>query len=225
MGSFAPMRVKTANPEYIRPAPYDFGPNPDTLLDQTDMVIINMVGAGFSRPLGDARGKDFWGVDQDADAFAKAIMRWTTRNSRWTRPKFLFGESYDTTRSAALAYQLQDRVMAMNGVVLRSSILNYGIEQPGYDRYYISYLPSYAATAWYHKRLASPPADFPAFVQEVRAFAAGPYAQALAMGQDLRPAQADGRAENGELHRTIGRIHQAGQPPRRSGPLSEGIAA
>lgn len=195
MGSFAPMRVKTANAEYIRPAPYGFGPNPDTLLDKTDMVFIDMVGAGYSRPLGDAKGKDFWGVDQDADAFAKAIMRWTTKNSRWTSPKFLFGESYGTTRSAALAYQLQERGMALNGVVLLSSILNYGIEQSGYDQTYISYLPSYAATAWYHHKLANPPADLPAFLQEVRAFAAGPYAQALAQGQNLTPEQVDAIAQ------------------------------
>ena len=81
--------------------------------------------------------------------------------------------------------------MALNGVVLLSSILNYGIEQQGYDQSYISYLPSYAATAWYHDRLAAKPADLPAFLAQVRAFAAGPYAQALAKGQDLRDAEAD----------------------------------
>ena len=191
MGSFAPMRVKTANPEYIRPAPYGFGPNPDTLLDKTDMVFIDMVGTGYSRPLGDAKGKDFWGVDQDADAFAKAIMRWTTRNSRWTSPKFLFGESYGTTRSAAVAYQLQDRGMALNGVILLSSILNYGIEQSGYDQGYISYLPRYADPAWYHNRLANRPAELAPFLDQVRAFASGPYAQALAKGQNLSPAEID----------------------------------
>ncbi|MGY2734629.1 S10 family peptidase [Sphingomonas sp. UYP23] len=191
MGSFAPMRVKTANPEYIRPAPYGFGPNPDTLLDKTDMVFIDMVGAGYSRPIGDAKGKDFWGVDQDADAFAKAIMRWTTKNSRWTSPKFLFGESYGTTRSAALAYQLQDRGMALNGVILLSSILNYGIEQAGYDQSYVSYLPSYAATAAYHHRLATQPTDLVTFLAEVRAFAAGPYSQALTKGQNITPEETD----------------------------------
>lgn len=195
MGSFAPVRVQTANPEYIRPAPYGFGPNPDTLLDKTDLVFIDMVGAGYSRPLGDAKGSAFWGVDEDADAFAKAIIRWTTKNSRWSSPKFLFGESYGTTRSAALAYQLQDRGMALNGVVLLSSILNYGIEQAGYDQSYISYLPSYAATAWYHNRLANRPADLPAFLDEVRAFASGPYAQALAQGQNLPKPQFDAIAE------------------------------
>lgn len=191
MGSFAPMRVKTANPEYIRPAPYGFGPNPDTLLDKSDLVFIDMVGTGYSRPLGDTKGSAFWGVDQDADAFAKAIMRWTDKNSRWSSPKFLFGESYGTTRSAAVAYQLQDRGMSLNGVILLSSILNYGIEQAGYDQSYISYLPSYAATAWYHHKLANRPAELVPFIDEVRAFAAGPYAQALAKGQNLSPQEAD----------------------------------
>ena len=191
MGSFAPVRVKTANPEFIRPAPYGFGPNPDTLLDKTDMVFIDMVGSGYSRPLGDAEGKDFWGVDQDVDAFAKTIMGWTSDNSRWTSPKFLFGESYGTTRSAALAYQLQDRGMAMNGVVLLSSILNYGIRQSGYDQSYISYLPSYAATAWYHNKLANRPADLAPYLAEVRAFAAGPYAEALSKGQNLSSEEAE----------------------------------
>jgi carboxypeptidase C (cathepsin A) len=188
MGSFAPMRVQTANPEYIRPAPYAFGPNPDTLIDRTDMVFIDAVGTGYSRPLGDTRPADFYGVDQDVDAFAKAIMRYVTKNARWNDPKVIFGESYGTTRSAALAYALQDRGMALNGVVLLSSILNYGIRQPGFDQLYIGYLPSYAATAWYHRR-AGVGTELPAFVEQARQFANGPYASALAKGQDLSPEE------------------------------------
>ena len=191
MGSFGPMRVQTTSPETIRPAPYAFGPNPDTLLDKTDMVYIDMIGTGYSRPLGDVKAKQFWGVDEDADAFAQTIMRWTTKNSRWSSPKFLFGESYGTTRAAAVAYQLQDRGMALNGVILLSSILNYGIEQSGYDQSYITYLPSYAATAWYHHKLANRPPELAPFLDQVRAFAAGPYAQALAKGHDITPAETD----------------------------------
>ena len=102
--------------------------------------------------------RDFYGVDQDADAFARAIIRYVTKFDRWDSPKFLFGESYGTTRSGALAYQLQQRGMALNGVVLLSSIMNYGRRQPGLDRDYLNYLPSYAATAWYHHKMANPPA-------------------------------------------------------------------
>jgi carboxypeptidase C (cathepsin A) len=188
MGSFSPMRVQTANPEYIRPAPYAFGPNPDTLIDRTDLVYLDAIGTGYSRPLGDAKPADFYGVDQDVDAFAKGIMRYVTKNARWNDPKFIFGESYGTTRSAALAYALQDRGMALNGVVLLSSILNYGIRQPGFDQLYIGYLPSYAATAWYHHK-AGAGTDLAAFVEQARQFANGPYAAALAKGQDLSPAE------------------------------------
>jgi carboxypeptidase C (cathepsin A) len=191
MGSFGPMRVQTSNPETIRPAPFAFGPNPDTLLDKTDMVFIDAVGAGYSRALGDTPAKSFWGVDGDVDAFAKAIMRYATKNSRWNSPKFLFGESYGTTRSGALAYQLQDRGMALNGVVLLSSIMNYGSRQPGLDQVYITYIPSYTATAWYHHRMANPPATVEEAVAQARAFAAGPYAAALAKGQLISDAEKD----------------------------------
>jgi carboxypeptidase C (cathepsin A) len=93
MGSFAPMRVQTAGPEYIKPAPYAFAPNPDTLIDRTDLVFIDAVGSGYSRPLGAAKPADFYGVDQDVDAFAKAILRYATKYARWNDPKFIFGES------------------------------------------------------------------------------------------------------------------------------------
>jgi len=183
MGSFGPMRLQTGNPESIRPAPFGFGANPDTLLGSTDMVFIDAPGTGYSRPLGDAKGSDFYGVDQDADAFAKAIIRYTTKFARWDSPKFLFGESYGTTRSGALAYQLQDRGLALNGVVLLSSIMNYGRRQPGLDRDYLNYLPSYAATAWYHHKMANPPATVEQAAAQARAFAQGPYAAALEKGQ------------------------------------------
>ena len=191
MGSFAPVRLKTGNPETIRPTPYDFGPNPDTLLDKTDMVFLDAIGAGYSRPLGDMRPAAFYGVDEDADAFAKAIQRYATKYGRWNSPKFIFGESYGTLRSGALAYELQDRGMALNGVVLLSSIMNYGYRQPGLDEVYLNYLPSYAATAWYHRRLANPPADVATIVAQARAFATGPYMSALAKGQLISDAERD----------------------------------
>jgi carboxypeptidase C (cathepsin A) len=191
MGSFGPMRLQTGSPESIRPAPFDFGPNPDSLLGSTDMVFIDAPGTGYSRALGDAKGSEFYGVDQDADAFAKAIIRYVTRFGRWDSPKFLFGESYGTTRSGALAYQLQDRGMALNGVVLLSSIMNYGRRQPGLDRDYLNYLPSYAATAWYHHKMANPPATVDQAAAQARAFAEGPYAAALEKGQTISPAERD----------------------------------
>jgi carboxypeptidase C (cathepsin A) len=195
MGSFGPMRLQTGNPESIRPAPFNFGANPDTLLGSTDMVFIDAPGTGYSRNLGDAKGSDFYGVDQDADAFARAIIRYVTKFGRWDSPKFLFGESYGTTRSGALAYQLQDRGVALNGVVLLSSIMNYGRRQPGLDRDYLNYIPSYAVTAWYHHKMPNPPATAEEAAALARAFAQGPYAVALEKGQTISAAERDAVAQ------------------------------
>ncbi|MBS0284167.1 MAG: peptidase S10, partial [Proteobacteria bacterium] len=191
MGSFAPVRLRTGDPVFMRPAPFDFGPNPDTLLDKTDMVFLDAMGAGYSRALGETKPSHFYGVDEDVDAFARAIIRYVTKNGRWNSPKFIFGESYGTTRSGALAYQLQDRGMALNGVVLLSSIMNYGYRQPGLDQVYLNYLPSFAAAAWYHNRIANRPADVATIVEQARAFAVGPYASALAKGQSISDAERD----------------------------------
>ena len=200
MGSFGPLRIQTDSPAATAPAPYKLVPNDDSLLDKTDLVFIDAVGAGYSRPIGKAEGKDFWGVDQDISAFSRAIQRYVTLNNRWNSPKFLFGESYGTTRSAALVDALQDKGMAFNGVILMSSILNYGVRMPGYDEMFVGYLPSYAAAAWYHDKLANKPADLKSYLDQVRAFARGPYATALAKGQDVPAAEADAVARRFALY-------------------------
>ncbi len=191
MGSIGPMRLRTASPDATGPAPYSFAPNDDTLLDKTDLVFIDALGTGYSRPLGKTDPKTFWGVDQDADTFAKAIVRYVTLNGRANSPKFLFGESYGTTRSAALSYVLHQRGVDLNGVILLSSWLNTVVNDPGFDLNYVEYLPSYAAAAWYHDRIANKPADLAGFLAQARAFAQGPYAQALDKGQDISPAEFD----------------------------------
>ncbi|PAX07564.1 S10 family peptidase [Sphingomonas lenta] len=191
MGSFGPVRIQTGNPEFVRPAPYPVAVNPYTLLDKSDLVFLDAIGAGYSRPLGDTKASAFYGVDEDVDAFARAITRWVTKNARWNSPKFLFGESYGTLRGGALAYQLQNRGMALNGVVLFSSIMNYGYRQPGLDQIHVNYLPSYAATAWYHNRLPNRPATVDEAVAQARAFAVGPYAAALGKGQLIGEAERD----------------------------------
>lgn len=195
MGSFGPTRIQTLNAQYIRPAPFNFTANPDTLLGSTDLVFIDAPGTGYSRPLGDSKGADFWGVDQDADAFARAIQRYVTKFGRWDSPKFLFGESYGTTRSGALAYLLQDRGMSLNGVILLSSVMNYGRRDPGLDRDYINYIPSYATTAWYHHKMVNPPGTVEEAADEARAFAAGPYAAALEKGDMITQQERDQVAE------------------------------
>jgi carboxypeptidase C (cathepsin A) len=190
MGSFAPVRVKTAAPNATPGAPFDIVPNADSLLDKTDMVFLDAIGAGYSRPLGDTKGQAFWGVDEDIDAFARGITRYVTINHRWNSPKFLFGESYGTTRTAGLVYALQEQGMQFNGVLILSSILNYGVRDAGFDRIYVSYLPSYAAAAAYHHKIAQP-ADETAFLNEVRAWARGPYQAALAKGHEISDAELD----------------------------------
>ena len=148
MGSFAPTKVTTTDPVAIAPAPYQVGPNPDSLIGSTDMVFLDAPGSGYSRALGDTDPGTFYGVDQDVNAFADAIQRYLTKNGRWGDPKYIFGESYGTTRSGALSQEMEDRGMSLNGVILLSSIMNYGIRQSGFDNIYVGYLPSYAATAW-----------------------------------------------------------------------------
>jgi carboxypeptidase C (cathepsin A) len=189
MGSLGPVRVRTDSPQSTHNAPFDIINNNDSLLDKSDLVFIDAIGAGFSRPLGDTKLAAFWGTDPDIDAFAKGIERYMTVYDRWNSPKFIFGESYGTTRSAGLSYRLQSDGAQLNGVILLSSILNYGRRAPGLDQDLINYLPSYAATAAYHHKLPTQPTDLKAFLQEVRAWTRGPYANALAQGQDLPEAE------------------------------------
>jgi carboxypeptidase C (cathepsin A) len=194
MGSWGPVHVNTDSPGATNGPPYKLTDNPNSLLDKSDLVFLDAIGAGYSRPLGDTKGTAFWGVDQDIDAFARGIQRWTILNHRWNSPKFLFGESYGTTRSAGLVYALQERGLQFNGVMLLSSILNYGVRDAGFDHIYQTYLPSYAATAVYHKKIAQP-ANLEAFLQEVRAWANGPYVSALAKGSNISEAELDATAK------------------------------
>jgi len=191
MGSFGPMRIETASPEATPPAPYHLVPNQYSLLDKTDLVFIDAMGTGFSRPVDKGTLKDFIGVDEDVHAFNKFITRYLTVNGRWDSPKFLIGESYGTTRSAALAYSLQQSGISLNGVVLISSILNFNDITAGGDTNFIGDLPSFAAIAWYHNKLANKPADLQAFLAQARTYARGPYAEALWQGDNLSAAEED----------------------------------
>ncbi|MDB5426132.1 MAG: peptidase [Phenylobacterium sp.] len=193
MGLAGPMHVMTDSPNATHGPPYTLTENHESLLDKSDMVFLDAIGAGYSRPLGDTKGTEFWGVDQDIDAFARGIQRYVTINHRWNSPKFLFGESYGTTRSAGLVYALQERGLQFNGVLILSSILNYGVRDAGFDHIYVTYMPSYAATAAYHHRIPVP-ADLNAFLAEVRDWAAGPYQLALAKGSNISEGELDATA-------------------------------
>src|ERR1700730_12226527 len=192
MGAFGPRRVLTPNAESTPPPPYKPADNAGTLLDKTDMVFLDPVGTGFSHAVGKAQDKDFWGVDQDVKSLAQFITLYVSRNDRWNAPKFLIGESYGTFRSAALGNYLQSHDgLYFNGIVLISSVLDLGTISfhPGEDLPYIFYLPSYAATASYHKMLKEPPADLNAFLAEARNFAQTEYAGALMKGSRLTAAE------------------------------------
>ena len=191
MGSVGPVRVVTSSPDATGPGPYQVVPNPYSLLDRSDLVFVDAVGSGYSRPVGKGTIRDFAGTDQDVRAFQKFIYRYVTLNHRWNSPKFLFGESYGTTRSAALVDALENSGMSMNGVILMSSILNYFTLAPGSDALFIGNLPSYAAIAWHYEKVPHKGRDQKAFLDEVRTFARGPYAEALAQGHNLPQAQAD----------------------------------
>jgi carboxypeptidase C (cathepsin A) len=185
MGAFGPRRVYTVNGEFTPPAPYKLVDNTESLLDKTDLVFIDAIGTGYSHAVCKAENKDFFGIDEDVDAFSQFIDTYLSRNDRWNSPKFLIGESYGTFRSAALGDYLQNHYsIHLNGIVLISSVLDLSTISfnPGDDLPYVFYLPSYAAVAWYHKVLKERPADLPTFIEEARQYAKGDYAAALEKG-------------------------------------------
>ena len=190
MGSLGPVRVVTQSPEATAPAPFEYMQNQYSLLDKSDLVFIDAPLCGFSRAVGKGTAKDFAGVDQDIRAFDKFIVRYITLNQRWNSPKFLFGESYGTTRSAGLVSALQNDGVEFNGVTLLSSILNYAVRSPGYDTEAIGYFPSFAAIAWQHNKVKHQ-GSLAEWVEQARRFARGPYAEALAQGDRLAPADFD----------------------------------
>ena len=192
MGSLGPKHVVTSGDEHLPAAPYRLVDNANSLLDVSDLVFIDMPGTGFGRLIGKDAEKAFWGVDEDANAFARFIARFITKYNRWNSPKYIFGESYGTTRSAVLSNVLEnEKSIDLNGVILLSQIFNFTTDideprvNPGVDLPYELALPTYAATAAYHKKLPQQPAALDSFLKEVEEFAMGPYAHALAQGTDL----------------------------------------
>ncbi|PYP19525.1 MAG: peptidase S10, partial [Gemmatimonadetes bacterium] len=186
MGAFGPRRIVTTDAAPTPPPPYQLVDNQSSLIDVTDMVFIDPIGTGFSKPVGKGTGKDFWGVDEDAKALAQFISQYVSRNGRWSSPKYLIGESYGTTRSAVLGNRLERDGISLNGIVLISTVLDFEtlLFAPGHDLSYALYLPSYAATAAYHKVIPAP-ANMASFLAEVRRYAMGDYAAALAAGATL----------------------------------------
>ncbi len=198
LGVYGPRRVAMGPDGFAPPPPYELVDNESSLLDLTDLVFIDPVTTGYSRP---AEGEDpaqFHGLEEDVQWVGEFIRLYTSRNERWASPKFLSGESYGTTRAAHLAGHLQDRHgLYLNGIVMVSAILNFQTARfdRGNDLPYVLFLPTYTATAWYHKRLEPAlQADLRATLDEVEAFALGDYTLALMKGDALGEEAADGIA-------------------------------
>jgi carboxypeptidase C (cathepsin A) len=190
LGAFGPRKVVLEDEGWAPPPPYRMADNGESLLDVTDLVFIDPVTTGYSRAIPGKDARNFYGVTEDAEAVGEFIRLYTTRFNRWSSPKFLAGESYGTTRASRLSNYLQQRLgIYLNGVVLLSSILNFQTASfaVGNDLPYPLFLPTYTATAWYHKKL---PSDLQAgglqkAVEESKRFAAGEYTLALMRGSQL----------------------------------------
>ena len=192
MGAFGPKRVLTKDDSHSPAAPYQLVDNEYTLLDASDLVFVDAPGTGFSHLRGADKEKAFYGVDEDAHAFANFIVEFLSRHGRWNSPKYLFGESYGTTRASVLSYVLEnEKSLDLNGVILLSAFLAVDDSadgpqfNPGIDQPYVLALPTYAATAWYHHKLPNQPAALEPFLAEVEQFALGDYARALAEGNRI----------------------------------------
>jgi carboxypeptidase C (cathepsin A) len=192
MGAFGPRIVRLNADGTNPPPPYGYQDNQHTLLDQTDLVFLDPVGTGYSRATRPDFGPNFWGLDEDVQAVGEFVRLFLVKYERWGSPKFLAGESYGTTRAAHLSGALTDDGIALNGVVLLSTVLNFeaSSQASGNDVGWANFLPTYAATAWYHKRL---PPDLQAqpleqVLRQAEALADGPYLLALHKGAGRLPA-------------------------------------
>lgn len=190
MGFFGPKVVKVPSEanEDDGAAPFKVIENNQCLLDLTDLVFIDPVGTGYSRVVGKGENKDYWGLNEDANSVAKFIRAWISKYNRWQSPKYIAGESFGTTRAAAVSQALEGggQNVALNGIIMISQALDYAGSTSVHHNItsYLTYLPSMAATSWYHKK-AGQGKSLGAFVEEARAFTYDRYAQALYKGSFL----------------------------------------
>ncbi|MFV0276160.1 MAG: S10 family peptidase [Parahaliea sp.] len=185
MGILGPQRTVVKDADSAATGPFRRVTHDSSLLDRTDLVLIDPVGTGFSLPVGEARGEDFWGVDQDISSVSDFIARWTSDNGRWQSPKYLLGESYGGIRSGGVAYKLlQAHSLALNGVILVSPYMDFAAGNAGLamDLPYVNYFSTYAATAWYHRAIADRPDNLQTFLRQAEDFAEHVYAPLLFKG-------------------------------------------
>jgi carboxypeptidase C (cathepsin A) len=206
MGVLGPRRVVVSDPDPTPPAPFHAVDNEFGVLDKADLVMIDPVGTGISRAVCDHKDEEFWSVDPDIDSVSRFIRQYVSDNNRWSSPKYLLGESYGTTRAAAIVNYLQARAsLTFNGLILVSVATDLEAifaELPGNDRPFAVYLPGYAAVAWYHHVLPTQPPALEPFLEEVRTYASGPYTAALIKGDRLSDAERTAVAE--KLHVYMG---------------------
>ncbi len=193
MGSFAPRRIEMGPEGFQPPPPYRLVDNENALLDATDLVFVDAIDTGYSRVTQGTDPAQFHGQSGDLRAFGEFVAQYLKSYNRWPSPKFLIGESYGTIRSAGLAGELQSRHgVELNGIVLISSLLTYQtlLPAPDNDLAYEVLVPTYTATAWFHKKLPADLQQLPlkAAVEQSRAFAFGEYASALTRGNTLSDA-------------------------------------
>ncbi len=193
MGALGPRKVTLQNEGWMPQGPYKLMDNPYTPLDQTDLVLVDAIGTGYSRPLDVNTGKKFWGLKGDIEGFGEFIRMYISRYDRWSSPLFLLGESYGTTRAAGIAGYLVDKGIAFNGITLLSTIIDFQsvITTRRNDEGYIYTLPTFTSIAWYHKKLPSDlqGGDLAKARAEAEQFASGEYATALAKGDALSQAE------------------------------------
>ena len=200
MGMFGPKLVKVNSDakEDDGAAPYNLVANKNGLFDLTDFVFIDPVGTGFSRVIGKGKVEEFWGLKEDANSIAKFIRLWITKNKRWFSPKYIAGESFGTVRAVSVANALEGggQNMALNGIILISQALDYAGSTSRHDNItsYLTYLPSMAATAWYHKKAGQGKA-LETFIEECRNYTYDSYAPALYKGSLLTEVERDKVAE------------------------------
>lgn len=191
MGVLGPKRIVVNDPDFTPAAPYQLVNNDYSILDVADLVMIDPVGTGLSIPVGKAKFKDFWGVDQDIRSVSQFIKQYLIENGRLNSPKYLLGESYGTFRNAGVMNYLLGQGIALNGVIMVSAVFDLRtlLFPPDDDLPYIVHFPTYAATAWYHDKVANKPADLEAFLEDVRTFTTTEYVPALYQGDALTPAE------------------------------------
>lgn len=191
MGVLGPKRIVVNDPSFTPAAPYDLVNNEYSVLDKTDLVMIDPVGTGLSVPVGEAEFKDFWGVDQDIRSISLFITQFLIKHGRLNSPKFLLGESYGTFRNAGVMNKLLSQGIAMNGVIMVSAVFDLRtlIFPPGDDMPYIAHFPTYAATSWYHDKVANKGERLEPFLDVVRKFTEEEYMPALFKGDRISPAE------------------------------------